>query len=200
MSSTRLRLSAPARRAAVVEAAARIFAAGSYRGTTTAEIAREAGVSEPVLYRHFASKRDLYLACLDEGWARVRALWETALAEEPDPAGWIAAMGRCYLEAQERAPLIGLWTQGLTEATDDPVIRGYLRAHMREVHDHVAGVIARSQAAGGIHPDRDPAAEAWIFISLGLLSGVGKRLGSLLGVDDFAGIVASRRRWLTDRA
>ena len=42
---------------------------GSYSGATTAEIAREAGVSEPILYRHFGSKRDLYLACLDEAWA-----------------------------------------------------------------------------------------------------------------------------------
>ncbi|MBA3347526.1 MAG: helix-turn-helix transcriptional regulator, partial [Actinobacteria bacterium] len=35
-----------------------MFAAGSYAGATTAEIAREAGISEPILYRHFSSKRD----------------------------------------------------------------------------------------------------------------------------------------------
>ena len=36
-----------------------------------AEIAREAGITEPILYRHFGSKRDLYLACLDEAVLRL---------------------------------------------------------------------------------------------------------------------------------
>src|SRR5207244_7371149 len=62
------RLPAAERRQAFLEAALRVFSEGSYRGTTTAEIAREAGVSEPILYRHFPSKRDLYLACIEESW------------------------------------------------------------------------------------------------------------------------------------
>ncbi|MDQ2909540.1 MAG: TetR/AcrR family transcriptional regulator, partial [Actinomycetota bacterium] len=64
MSEARTRLSAKDRRAAVVETACRVFAKSSYHGSTTAQIARETGVTEPVLYRHFASKRELYLACL----------------------------------------------------------------------------------------------------------------------------------------
>ena len=52
----------------MLDAACRVFFESSYRGATTAEIAREAGISEPILYRHFGSKRDLYLACLDEAW------------------------------------------------------------------------------------------------------------------------------------
>ena len=72
------RLSGPERRQAVVETACRVFAKSSYRGSTTAQIARETGVTEPVLYRHFASKRALYLACLAAVWERVRALWEKA--------------------------------------------------------------------------------------------------------------------------
>ena len=50
-----------------------VFSTGSYSGATTAEIAREAGVSEPILYRHFASKRELYFACLDEAWRAAAA-------------------------------------------------------------------------------------------------------------------------------
>jgi AcrR family transcriptional regulator len=66
---TATRLPAAERRLELVETAVRVFAEGSYRGTTTAEIARAAGVSEPILYRHFASKRDLYFAALDRVWA-----------------------------------------------------------------------------------------------------------------------------------
>jgi AcrR family transcriptional regulator len=194
----RLRLPAEERRAAVLATACRIFSKGSYRGSTTAEIARESGVSEPVLYRHFASKRDLYLSCLDAAWARVRTVWEATLAAETDPKEWLGALGRAYLQLQardEKILLVNLWIQALTEASEDPKIRRYLRQQVREVHDFVADVIRRSQQAGGIARDRDADAEAWIFISLGLLTTMDRRLGGLIG-EEFDAVIASRRRWM----
>jgi AcrR family transcriptional regulator len=192
------RLSGPERRQAVVETACRVFAKGSYHGSTTAQIARETGVTEPVLYRHFASKRELYLVCLDAVWDRVRTLWEKAIAAEEDPANWIKAIGKAYLEARAAAKvvLVDLWIQALTEAADDPAIRRALREQVREVHDFVAGVIRQAQAQGGIVAERDPDAEAWIFISLGLLTTIDRRLGNLVG-DEFDDIIASRRAWMT---
>ena len=92
--------------------------------------------------------------------------------------------------------LIDLWIQALTEAADDPEIRRALSHQVREVHEFVADVIRRSQEAGGIVAGRDADAEAWIFISLGLLSTIDHRLGSIVG-DEFADIVASRREWMT---
>jgi TetR/AcrR family transcriptional regulator len=186
------------RRRCVVGAACRVFAKSSYSGATTAEIARESGVTEPVLYRHFPSKRDLYLACLDAGWAHVRKLWEDALANEPDPGLKLAAMGRAYVHLQrtgDKVMLSDLWIQALSEASEDPKIRRYLRDQVREVHDFVADKIRRAQEAGGVRRDRDPDAEAWIFISLGLLSTIDRRLGTV-GDHDFEGVFASRRRWM----
>jgi AcrR family transcriptional regulator len=192
-----IRLPAEERKAAVLECACGIFSAGSYRGTTTAEIARQAGVTEPVLYRHFASKRDLYLAVLEESWRRLRALWQRVVEEEPDPRFWVGAMGRAYLESKDSKVLCAeLWIQALTEASDDPEIRKLLRRQMREVHAFVSDVIRRSQQAGGVFPERDPSAEAWIFISIGLLGTVGRRVGSVPD-EDFEAIIASRRRWMT---
>jgi len=60
------RLSGSERRAAIVQAAIRRFAMHGFRGTTTRELAAAAGVSEPVLYQHFATKRDLYTAIVDQ--------------------------------------------------------------------------------------------------------------------------------------
>jgi TetR/AcrR family transcriptional regulator len=199
MTTAKARLTAEQRRAAVLDCACGVFSKGSYRSTTTAEIARQAGVTEPILYRHFASKRDLYLACLESAWVACRAMWEDAVAAEEDPALWVGAMGNAYLQARDKRGLIAnLWVQALTEASDDPEIRRYLRKHMRDVHDFVADVIHRSQEAGGIPKDRDAAAEAWIFISIGLLATVSQRLGGMLQ-DEFQDIVASRRRWITGR-
>ena len=72
------RLPADERRRTIVQAALRVFSAGSYAGSTTAEIAREAGVSEPVLYRHFPSKRDLWAACLHAAWEEFRETFDRA--------------------------------------------------------------------------------------------------------------------------
>jgi TetR/AcrR family transcriptional regulator len=193
------RLPAIERRATVLEAACCIFSRGSYHGATTAEIAREAGITEPILYRHFESKRDLYFACLDHAWARLRGMWEEAVGEEADPALWLSAMGRAYLETEDRTALLAdLWIQALSEAGQDPAIRKYLRRQMREVHRFVAGVMRRSQGVGGIVPTRDADAEAWVFVSLGVLGTMGRRLGGLLE-DDLPQIMSARREWMTGK-
>ena len=193
------RLPAAERRAAVLGCACRAFARGSYRGTTTADIARSAGVTEPILYRHFDSKRDLYLACLEDTWRSLRDLWDEALEAEPDPGYHVRALGQAFFRAERDRPVISnLWIQALSEASEDAEIRRFMRRHLRDVHAYVADVIARSQASGGIRPDRDPRAEAWLFLAVGLLKMTSVRLGGLLE-DDFSEIVESRFRWLTGR-
>ena len=192
------RLPAALRREALIDTALRVFAEGSYRGTTTAEIAREAGVSEPILYRHFASKRDLYLTCIDESWHRLRAMWDEAIATAESSSDFLPAMSGCYLSIKDAKHRVAeLWMQATVEASEDAEVRRFLRRHMREVRDYVADVIRRCQAEGTVLPDRNADAEAWIFIAGGLLGTVGRRLGGLLDEDDFKAIRASRKEWMT---
>jgi TetR/AcrR family transcriptional regulator len=197
MSTTRL--PAEERRAALLKIACRLFSEGSYRGTTTADIAREAGVTEPVLYRHFASKRQLFLSCLQDTWAGVRVMWEETVAAEPDPGLWVASMGRSFIESEVKRPLISnLWVQAIAESSEDPVIGAFMKEHMREVHDYVAGVGRQAQSLGAIEADRDIDAEAWIFISLGLLSMADRVLDGVM-LDKWPEIRRSRLQWLTGR-
>ena len=191
------RLSASERRQELVETALRVFTDGSYRGTTTAEIARAAGVSEPILYRHFASKRDLYLAALDHVWGKARAAWEAALADTSDVHAALEQMGRGHYSVRDcKLQLAELWVQALSEASEDPELRRHLRRHMREVHDFMADVIRRGQEQGVLHGDRDADAEAWIFLAGGILGMVGRRVG-LLGEPEIASIRKARLEWLT---
>jgi AcrR family transcriptional regulator len=65
------RLTAPARREQLLEVALAVFAESGYHGTSMNEVAERAGVTKPVLYQHFESKRDLFQALLDEIGARM---------------------------------------------------------------------------------------------------------------------------------
>src|SRR3954451_13876203 len=132
MSTTRVRLTGEERRQTVLDAACRVFFASSYRGATPAEIAREAGISEPILYRHFGSKRDLYLACLDEAWRSFREEAERVIEESPSRC--LGAIAEVYMRGGKRLRLIDLWIQSLTEASEDKVIAAALRKQIREVH------------------------------------------------------------------
>jgi AcrR family transcriptional regulator len=192
------RLPAAERRLAIVQGALRVFSEGSYAGATTAQIAREAGVSEPILYRHFASKRELYFACLDEAWRRIRSKIDERMAELGPTGCWRGLGPKTLREVKVLLP--SLWMQAITEAGQDPEIRVHVRGHMREVHDYFADVIRRVQADGAIHPARDPDVEAWIFVAGTLLVSVADRLGGPLGAADFDAIKAERHRWLTGDA
>src|SRR3990172_1419925 len=59
------RLSRPARRNQIMEVAASLFAKKGYNRTTTKELARQVGVSEAMIFKHFSSKEKLYSAILD---------------------------------------------------------------------------------------------------------------------------------------
>jgi len=81
------------RRDQILATAVNLFARNGFRGTTTKEIARAAGVSEAMVFRHFATKEALYVAILDDKGCREgvgRFPWEnndllrTAIEEKND--------------------------------------------------------------------------------------------------------------------
>jgi AcrR family transcriptional regulator len=196
MTAAAPRMAAADRRRHLVETAIRLFTDGSYHGTTTAEIARAAGVSEPILYRHFASKRDLYLAALEDVWAKTREAWERTLDEAPDACAAVEAIGKGHVSVRSpKLQLAELWVQALSEASEDPDLRRHLRRHMREVHDFVADLIRRGQAEEAIAAERDADSEAWIMLAGGILGMVGRRVG-LLDDGELQAIRAARLSWL----
>lgn len=79
------RLSAPARRDLIENAATEVFAERGYVGASIDEIARRSGVSAPVVYDHFASKLELHRRLLERHRDELLALWREHL-HTPDPA------------------------------------------------------------------------------------------------------------------
>jgi AcrR family transcriptional regulator len=81
------RLPRSARRAQLLESALDVFVANGYHAAAMDDIAERAGISKPVLYQHFPSKLDLYLALLDQACDQViegvrRALAATDVNKE----------------------------------------------------------------------------------------------------------------------
>ncbi|MEZ5256227.1 MAG: TetR/AcrR family transcriptional regulator [Ilumatobacteraceae bacterium] len=79
-----MRLSAPARREQLIQTALAVFAEKGYHEASMNDIADAAGVTKPVLYQHFESKRELYLALLDECGRRLTDTLTAATTEAED--------------------------------------------------------------------------------------------------------------------
>ena len=59
------RISGEERKERIVRAAENLFAKKGFKGTTTKEVAKDAGISEAVIFRYFADKSDLYAAIIN---------------------------------------------------------------------------------------------------------------------------------------
>ena len=76
---TRRRMRAAERRAQLLEVARKVFGRYGFHTVTMDTVAKEAGVTKPILYDHFPSKRDLYLALLEADLANLRERLHDAL-------------------------------------------------------------------------------------------------------------------------
>lgn len=97
------------RRQHILDAAEKLFALKGFTGATTRALAREAGVHEAVLFRHFSSKRALYEAALERKLARNRPAALDAMeacARNRDDRGFFEALALGLLTRFEEDPSI----------------------------------------------------------------------------------------------
>lgn len=92
------RLPRTARRAQLLVAAQEVFVRAGYHSAAMDEIAEQAGVSKPVLYQHFPSKLDLYLALLDQHTSALLDAVTRALSATQDNKQRVAATMDAYFE------------------------------------------------------------------------------------------------------
>src|SRR5437667_11441987 len=92
------RMPRSARRRQLLAAAQEVFVANGYHAAAMDDIAERAGVSKPVLYQHFPSKLELYVALLDEGTEALIAAVREALAGSTDNKVRVAATMQAYFD------------------------------------------------------------------------------------------------------
>src|SRR3954452_22493502 len=113
--ATAIRQTADERREAVILAAAREFAAHDYAGTSTQDIARRVGVSQPYLFQLFGTKREMFIAAIQECFRRVTTKFESVAREtrqsSDDPLVILHAMGMAYCDLLEDRDMLRLQMQ-----------------------------------------------------------------------------------------
>ncbi|MBL8764236.1 MAG: TetR/AcrR family transcriptional regulator [Phycisphaerae bacterium] len=175
------RLPAEKRRELLLDAAAVVFASYGYSGATTAQLAKAAGVTEPIIYRHFASKRDLFIALIQRTGAATIRLWETNLRGATDPADRLTRLlGANPMVTVRGSTLYRVVVQAMTEV-EDPQIQRALHEHISQLHTFLRDEVASAQAAGVVSKRFSPEATAWSLIYLGLGYGV---LTAMRAVED----------------
>jgi AcrR family transcriptional regulator len=168
---------AEVRRETVLDAAIRVFARTSYRGAGTAEIAQEAGVAEPTIYRYFDSKRALYLAALERCGAIIVDTFRSIADQTPIAHEALGAMGDWYSHNVVTDPEYLRLRQRAVAETDDDEIREIQRRVYEDVRDIVSGVIRRGQSQGVFSLNVSPDSAAWMFIAIGQVLDLGRLIG-----------------------
>jgi AcrR family transcriptional regulator len=158
MASAPTRRSAEERRREIVEIAISHFAQNGYNGTSTDQVAREAGISQPYLFRLFGTKRELFLACNAAMHDRIAESFTEAARDLPQEER-MKAMGDSYtaLLADRNALLFQMQSYA---ACADPEIQKHVR-------EGFATLVRQVQDATGASP-----AELWSFFSHGMLLNV----------------------------
>jgi len=160
--SSRRRLSATERREIVLDTAGRLFGEHGYDGITLNTLAAAAGVTKPVLYRHFDSKRALYLAVLERHRADLDSFAPRIPIEGTHRARLRTVLG-AWLDYVERHPYA--WTMLFRDTGGDAETEVFRRDVHSRARD-VRGEIIRSLNEVKI-PDREiePLAE---LMSMGM--------------------------------
>jgi AcrR family transcriptional regulator len=135
MTETRQRMPAAERRELVLEASVAVFAAHGLAGTSTEDVARQAGISQPYLFRLFPTKKALFLALVERCFRRVEDAF-TAAADGLTGEDALTAMADEYERLLDDRTLLLLQMQ-IYAACDDPEIRVATRTGYKRLWEWV---------------------------------------------------------------
>jgi len=161
----RTRLTADERRRQLVRAAVRAFARDGFHGATTRSIAAEAGVAEALLYRHFSSKRDLYLSTVALTSDRMVDALRRILEEHADaPRQAVYALLGFYRTMLLRNPDLAKMIFLVSAELDAEDVRDVYLPRQEVALDLLEAAFTTWQAQGFVAAGLAPRALAWMVL------------------------------------
>jgi AcrR family transcriptional regulator len=162
------RLKAAQRRDQLIEVATKLFAKNGYEATTTAAIAVAAGVTEPILYRHFKGKQELFVAIVRAVSQRTMGHWQELIAGTNDPVERIRRIAAEFPEHTKHLDDAYHVLHGALSTSRDKKVIAVMKEHYRQIEQFFTKVIADGQEAGAFRKDMNPRVPAWHLIMTGI--------------------------------
>src|SRR5437762_8167852 len=150
------RLKAPQRREQLIDVATKLFAGFGYDATTTAAIAKAAGVTEPILYRHFKSKQELFVAIVRSVSEQTLRHWEQEIARLSDPTERIRRVAEGMPEHFKKLEDQYHVLHGALATSRDKKVIAVAREHYRQIEKFFMQLVSDGQRAGAFRKDLNP--------------------------------------------
>jgi AcrR family transcriptional regulator len=164
----RTRLRGEERRALMLRSAKRVFARSTYAEASTGELARESEVTEPMLYKHFGSKKGLFLAVLREFSTQFLDLLQERISRraEQDVLDALAHVVDDYRATIKADPETQRLLFQAVIDSGDPEIAHCVSNHNRAVYRSIRQLVERALELGSLDPMVSPDAAAWGYMSM----------------------------------
>ena len=163
---TQIRTNTESRQRQIVEAARKIIATRGMEALTVREIAREVGISDGDIYRHFASKKDILMLLIEDIEKTLLEAVERAATEK---AGTLESLGnvlKAHLSYVEQRRGISLIVISETVRLADKNLRRRMFEVINRYLNAIEGLLARGVQSGEIRQDIDPGTAALTFFAL----------------------------------
>jgi AcrR family transcriptional regulator len=160
-----MRLPAAERRRQIIDTAAQLFSRKGFSGTTTRELAKAAGVSEATVFKHFATKEELYAAII-EAKAQARQILGTVVeaAERKDDAEVLRILATELIGRTAADPTL-MRLMYFSALEGHALSEIFFRSRVEAVDRFLGQYIAERIAAGAFR-SLEPMQAAWNFIGM----------------------------------
>jgi AcrR family transcriptional regulator len=152
----------------ILDAAIRIFNTKGYQASTTAEIAHEAGISEPTMYKHFSGKKDLFLKCVraiqDELLDEYRRIYEE-YRNHKDEILYMDGVSKVYFDFVRDKTHKSMFLVHLLSYKDDPDFERELKNFIENSVTGIERILTSARKKGRIKSPLDAYSLACFYVN-----------------------------------
>jgi len=152
-------------RKSIIQAAIKVFGEQNYDVGTMATIAKDAGISEAMLYKHFDSKKELFMTCFDEIVSDLMTRYAQSYKNNPDdPLGYLEESAIVYLRYIKESANGSKYLVHLLSNTYDLEMKEPLVGFFKASLETVKKALDLAKSKGELSKKADTELLAWDYV------------------------------------
>ncbi len=168
MKQPQKRLSAEERKKIILKSAVKVFARSNYRAAKMADIGSESGVTEAMVYKHFPSKKAIFLQILQHISDRIIIIWEAETEKNLNALSTLKNMGTAYYHRMKDHPdELKVQFQAISEIDDEDIANQLRQDHIRYI-GYFESILKKGVREGSIRSGIDSRVYAFLFNGAGI--------------------------------